>query len=70
MYVRSPIYRKIRDVIQSCKINAVAAFLGGMLRNVEPLQPVCIIEPRVSVELRGRVTVILLERSARELDYK
>ena len=31
---------------------------------------VCIIEPRVSVELRGRVTVILLERSARELDYK
>ena len=33
MYVRSPIYRKIRDVIQSCKINAVATFLGGMLRN-------------------------------------
>ena len=34
MYVRSPIYRKFRDVIKSCKINAVAAFLGGMLRNV------------------------------------
>ena len=34
MYVRSPIYRKIKDVIQSCKINAVATFLGGMLRNV------------------------------------
>ena len=38
MYVRWPIYRKIRDVIQSCKINAVATFLGGMLRNEEALK--------------------------------
>jgi len=33
MYVRSPIYRKIRDVIQSCKINAVDKEKGRMLRN-------------------------------------
>ena len=30
----------------------------------------CIVEPRVSVALRSRVTVIQLKRSARELDYK